>query len=544
MSRRMLETFLAVSLSVLALIFLLAVSFTRAETSSPQILVTLDEGSDEGPIISHSLVGHSNCLKCHADGFRGANTIPADHGNYSNEECQDCHEPAEIPVPLPAGSGLVPGVIPSPIVHPAAEGQNTCYDCHVDLDEKHTGISEEWEDSVHGKAGVGCADCHGGDPGTDEMNLSMSPEVGFIGVPTRKNIPDLCGGCHSDVERMRQYNLPTDQYVKYIDSVHGIKLKENGDTRVALCVDCHGTHDIKKASDPLAAVYPLNVPALCAGCHSDAALMEPYGIPTDQYDVYQTSIHGQGLLVEQDLRSPNCASCHGSHGAKPPDDEEVVNVCGKCHTATQNYYEESLHARIESNAPKCWTCHGTHDVTKPDESMFISPQPTDKPCGGCHLDEESFRTEKSRFERPEDRSCDTCHHEGSWIRTQVEALHSSLTEADQAYQEAEEKIQQASARGMIVTEAEGKLAEANTSLISARATLHTTKLPRVTELTGEAKASAASAEEIASDKLGENLFRRQAMIVAVAVIMFNIVVLAGYKRKLNRQLKSEEAADE
>jgi hypothetical protein len=540
----MLRINLALALSALLLLVLLAMTLMPAETSSPARSLSQDGDSDEGPLIPHYLVGHSNCLRCHEEGFGGANIMPADHGDYANEECQECHEPAEILMPLPDASDLAPGVIPTPLDHPAAEGDSTCFECHVALDDKHAGISEEWLESVHGEAGVGCEGCHGGDPNTDEMNQSMSPEVGFIGVPTRENTPATCGGCHSDVERMRQYNLPTDQYIKYMGSVHGTKLIENGDTKVALCIDCHGVHDIKKASDPSAAVYPLNVPELCASCHSDAKLMEPYGIPTNQFAEYQESTHGRRVLEGQDVRSPNCASCHGSHAAQPPDDEEVVNVCGKCHTATQGYYEESLHSRLEANSPKCWSCHGTHDVTTPDESLFISSRPTDKPCTGCHLDDGGLRADKVRFERPEDRLCDTCHHEGSWILTQVEALHTSLTEADQAYKEADETIQQAAARGMIVTEAEVKLAEAHTSLISARATVHTTKLPRVTALTDDAKASAVSAKEVAADKLGENLFRRQAMVVAVALIAVNIVILSGYKRKLNRQLKEEESTGE
>ena len=47
------------------------------------------------------------------------------------------------------------------------------------------------------------------------------------------------------------------------------------------------------------------------------------------------------------------------------------------------------------------------------------------------------------------------------------------------------------------------------------------------------------AKKVADDKLGENLFRRQAMVVAVALIAVNIVILYGYKRKLSRQLEEE-----
>ena len=210
----------------------------------------------------------------------------------------------------------------------------------------------------------------------------MSKDAGFIGKPDRAMTVGVCGTCHSDVEKMRQYQLPTDQLAKYQTSVHGQRLA-TGDTRVAICTDCHGVHDIKKASDPTAAVYPLNVPKLCSSCHSDATLMAPYGIPTDQFEIYQNSVHGKALLVNQDVRAPTCASCHGSHDAKPPGSSEVVGVCGKCHTATQALYEQSKHARLEVG-PKCWTCHGTHDVVKPDETRFFHPSPPDIDCTTCH----------------------------------------------------------------------------------------------------------------------------------------------------------------
>ncbi|NHZ71475.1 MAG: hypothetical protein GWP17_00080 [Aquificales bacterium] len=505
------------------------------------MLVAFVGAQTSAPPISHTLLGRSNCLVCHAEGFQGAAKNPDDHAEYTNEDCQDCHELGVIVIPTTGDANLASGTIPSPIAHPPSDGQNSCYDCHVLLDQKHADISVAWEESVHGQVGIGCADCHGGDPRTDEMNLSMLPEAGFLGVPTRAMVPNICGGCHSDVDRMRQYNLPTDQYVKYIDSVHGKKLQDEGDTKVALCTDCHGIHDIKKASDPTAAVYPLNVPELCAKCHADPTLMEPYGIPTNQFEVYKTSVHGKALLDNQDVRAPNCASCHGSHAAKPPTDSEVVNVCGKCHTATQGYYEESLHSRIGDNAPKCWTCHGTHDVFKPDESMFLHPAPIEEQhCGTCHLDNQAFRMDKSRFAAREDRRCDTCHHEGSMIMVQVQALRTALVGAADLFDEAEAAILAAKAQGMLVSEAEADLAEAHTSLIRARAVLHTTKLPAVNELTDDAKLSASSALEIATNRLNENLFRRRAMIIAIGAIGLNVVVLYNFKRQLYRQLDDED----
>ena len=195
------------------------------------------------------------------------------------------------------------------------------------------------------------------------------------------------------------------------------------DTRVAICIDCHGSHDIKKASDPTAKVYPLNVPTLCASCHADAATMEPYGIPTDQFAVYSKSVHGVALLENSDTRAPSCASCHGSHDAKPPRDTEVVEVCGKCHTATQELYMQSRHAELATAAPKCWTCHGTHDVAQPSEALFFHPETPDYQCTTCHdLQTRQLRIELDQFANEADRRCDTCHHPESDIYAQIKAI--------------------------------------------------------------------------------------------------------------------------
>ncbi len=465
------------------------------------------------PPIPHTLVGREHCLACHAKGVGGAPIIPPDHEGRTNDICQGCHKPGEAVTPTPtapAGPAPTPVALPTLIIHPPAGERDSCVECHLSLGGIQTEITVAWQESVHAGVKVSCADCHGGDPRTDNINEAMSPAAGYIGVPTREDIPGVCGGCHSDVERMRQYRLPTDQYIQYLDSVHGQRLKEAGDPNVATCVDCHGTHDVKEASDPSSDVYPPNVPDMCARCHAHQALMEPYGIPTNQYDLFKESVHGQALLVKQDLRAPNCATCHGKHGAAPPGFTEVAHVCGSCHTATEDYYERSRHAKIGEAGPKCITCHGYHDVTKPDETLFVGP---------------------------EERHCGSCHAPGSTIGTQVMALQNTIVGAAQLYQEAEETIRQAASLGMIVSAEEAKLAEAHTNLTTARAAQHTTQLPVVAELTDAAKAAAQAAQEGAAQKIAETIFRRRAMVVAVAAIGVTIGALYSIKRELDRQLE-------
>ncbi len=439
-------------------------------------------------------------------------------------------EPQGSPIPAPPA--------PTPIAHPAADGANSCADCHGRVNETGARITEAWAASVHGTGGVGCADCHGGDPTSDTMRLSMSPDAAFIGTPSRAQTVGVCGGCHSDVDRMRVYKLPTDQFAKYWSSVHGQRLAAANDTRVAICIDCHGSHDVRKASDPTAAVYPPNVPELCASCHADPDRMEPYGIPTDQFEIYRESVHGRALLGNLDVRAPSCASCHGSHDAKPPRSTEVVEVCGTCHTATQELYLQSRHAELEQVAPKCWTCHGTHDVSEPGIQLFLHEEGAEYTCVTCHDPARpgTLRIELERFEDPADRRCDTCHHPRSQIYAQVDGIREALSTAQASHDDAQRRIDEAARLGMMTDDAEMELSQSRTSLIQAQAAVHTTSLTAVAVHTDEAKARARSAGDIAQATLDESGFRRQAMIMVLAVILVNVGVLFAWKRRLDRRL--------
>jgi Cytochrome c3 len=441
--------------------------------------------------------------------------------------------------PTPTPAPLAPGpAAPSPIVHPNGNGKNSCYDCHAAVNDKQAAIAAQYKSSAHAAAGVTCADCHGGDPGSDQITVAMDPKNGFIGVPDRSATVGICGSCHANPERMKGTGLATDQYAKYWTSVHGQRLLVQHDTQVAICTDCHGVHDIKKTSDASAKTFPLNVPELCSSCHSDKTKMAPYGIPTDQYDIYAKSVHGVALLQNKDTRAPNCASCHGSHDAKPPTSATVVQVCGTCHTATQTLYEQSLHSQLPSAAPQCWTCHGTHDVQQPSADIFFHPTTPNYTCATCHdLTTHKLRIQLGSFANIADRRCDTCHHPDSQIYSQIQGISNAVRGAETAYDHASAQLQQAAALGMITADAELSLAGAKTSLIQAEAAVHTTKLSLVAQLSADAKKKSEEAMAMATAKVDESFFRRQAMVIVLALILASVLFLALTKRHLDRELE-------
>ena len=445
----------------------------------------------------------------------------------------------ETPAPIDEGPLATAPPLPSLVVHPDGADANGCYDCHSAVNDEQATIAAEWKTSAHGQAAVTCADCHGGDPGTDQITRAMDPANGYIGAPGRMETVGLCGSCHANVEKMRASGLPTDQYAKYWSSVHGQRLVTADDTRVAVCTDCHGVHDIKKVSDPTSKTFALNIPELCSSCHADARRMEPYGIPTDQFEIYSASVHGVALLENKDIRAPSCASCHGSHDAKPPTSTNVVEVCGKCHTATQDLYQQSRHSELKAAAPKCWTCHGTHDVSQPSSALFFHPTTPDYNCATCHdLTTHTLRLELSRFENAADRRCDTCHHPDSQIYTQIEGISGAVVSAETAYEAADLKIQEAARLGMITAKADVALVGAKTSLIQAQAAVHTTKLTQVAELSADAKTKAEDAMKLATAKVDESIFRREAMVIVLAFIVLGIVFLVITKRRLDRELEN------
>ena len=131
---------------------------------------------------------------------------------------------------------------------------------------------------------------------------------------------------------MRTFNpsLRVDQLSQYWTSKHGQLLK-TGDTKAAVCTDCHGVHGIQSVKFPKSPTFPWNIPQTCGRCHADPNLMKDYQIPTNQLEQYKGSVHAQALFDKKDLSAPACNDCHGNHGAVPPEVQSIASVCRQCH---------------------------------------------------------------------------------------------------------------------------------------------------------------------------------------------------------------------
>ena len=392
---------------------------------------------------------------------------------------------------------------------------DTCVSCHTELDDDElTTPVRLMADDVHSRQGLSCADCHGGDPSSDDEDESMYDNEGFTNLEHKKKILLTCGKCHSDAQYMRQYSpsLRVDQLDLYHTSVHGQRLLEKGDTNVAACTDCHGAHGILPSSDPRSPVYAANVPQTCSRCHSDADYMQDYDIPTDQYDKYSKSVHGRPLIENGDLSAPACNDCHGNHGATPPGISSLANVCGQCHAINNELVSQSPHqlAFEKLDLPACEVCHSYHDIATPTDAL-VGPEPP-AVCAECHRSDKLPKGWEAAGQ----------------FRATLDSLTGQMEIAQQLSLLAERK-------GMEVGEIKFDLNETNSKLIQTRSTLHSFNLEKVAEIAHEGMELAVKVQQDSQAALDEFEFRRKGLGLSLVVIVILGVALFIKIRSLDEQ---------
>ncbi len=254
--------------------------------SGEQLYVTLDADAFAASAHGQAEVG---CVKCHSD----ITTYPHPPLESENlrqvpdefsQTCIECHE---------TQTTLQRDSIHARLRAEGNENAATCADCHnphyheqvlprsqivTTCARCHSGIAQDYRSSVHGMALAEsnsrdvpiCIDCHGvhtiSDPRSTEF-LNKSPQ--------------LCAKCHADPEKMAPYDLNTNVLSTYVADFHGTTTtlfeQQTPDQapNTALCIDCHGVHDIRAADDPQSAVIKENLLATCQKCHPTASANFP-----------------------------------------------------------------------------------------------------------------------------------------------------------------------------------------------------------------------------------------------------------------------------
>jgi predicted CXXCH cytochrome family protein len=381
---------------------------------------------------------------------------------------------------------------------------DNCLDCHSGWEEAVDAPSKLIQRDVHFKVGLGCSDCHGGNPNLDDMD-DVRKSKGYKGVPDVKEIPQFCSSCHSDPTYMVKHNpsLATDQLEKYKTSIHGKRLFEKGDVKVANCVSCHSVHDIQSPEIPTSTVNVQNIPGTCAKCHAKADYMKEYGIPTDQYDGYIKSVHGQALLVKKETGAPACNSCHGNHGATPPGVNSLSAVCGLCHALIADNFAKSPHKAAFDAAgyPECETCHSNHNIEQPE--LFWVGTSDSSLCIRCHAADDGNR--------------------GFAVAA---AMYNMMSKMNEIYGKALSEIDEADRKGMMVTDERFTLNEVKQAIIQTATEFHAldTIVVAGTALTGIA--SSEKIYEAGQAKIDDYYFRRKGL--GIATLLITILAFALY----------------
>lgn len=205
-----------------------------------------------------SLAMAENCRRCHFDKYtktlEGIHFKVLSQGNSKAPLCTDCH-----------GTHAIASARKDKLAN-----AKRCQQCHQD-------IYAIYAKSVHGAALIRegiedvpiCSDCH-------KAHDNAGPHTADF----RISVPQICAGCHAKKEIMQKYGLSTRVVDTYLQDFHGITMKfykQFGTTekQIAVCIDCHGVHDITSVKGANAAIIKANLVKRCQKCHPGATSSFP-----------------------------------------------------------------------------------------------------------------------------------------------------------------------------------------------------------------------------------------------------------------------------
>ncbi len=275
-----------------------------------------------------------------------------------------------------------------------------CVSCH---ELESPGIVDQWKESGHARAGIGCYDCHEAGKGEPDAFAHEGSRIATIVTPRD------CARCHEteDAEFERSHHAKAGNILASLDnflaetvegsrtpfnphsptpgkvtaaSVNGMASAQSG------CLQCHGSKVALKALDGGA----ITVDDLKPG---------PDGLPTQAEAVARIARNSEGRPTLSAESWPNtgigrlnldgslgsCSACHSRHDFSPRRARQPEN-CGKCHLGPDHpqkeIYEESKHGvafrdlkdkmnldaeswvlgKDYSQAPTCASCHMSANI--------------------------------------------------------------------------------------------------------------------------------------------------------------------------------------
>ncbi|MBI3005508.1 MAG: cytochrome b/b6 domain-containing protein [Ignavibacteriales bacterium] len=322
-----------------------------------------------------------NCLTCHRDApakhqFHPQMVRASGRDGSSDISCKQCHGTHDVVSPKVATSKF--------------HALNTIESCGA----CHSTEKEHFACSAHGQAvaakaasAPNCLTCHSQQivyaRGRDSVDVKIAQEK-------------KCLSCHLDNPHVRARTSPSAGFIAaYEKSIHGSALLK-GNVKAANCVNCHGSHEMRKGLDPASSVNKAHIPETCSTCHGEIA--REYG----------GSVHGKA--VSRGVKdAPVCTDCHGEHNILSPSDPRSPTaplnvsgqVCAPCHGSvklTEKFgiagdrfetFSDSYHGLAVKagsvEVANCASCHGAHNI-KPssDTTSSVNKNRLAETCGKCH----------------------------------------------------------------------------------------------------------------------------------------------------------------
>jgi len=300
--------------------------------------------------------GVSACLDCHTNDTAHRLTTLIQAGMFAvqrpeNSYCLACHSQPDLTMTLANGEQLALTVDPDAYNHSVH------------------GLDNSWQP-------LNCTDCH--------QNY-LYPHEPVTAVSRREYSLEkyqVCAACHEQ------------NYSHTLDSVHGLALVE-GNLEAAMCTDCHSPHDMPDPNEPRS-----RIAYTCEQCHSQV------------FAEYAVSVHGEGLLNEDNPDVPSCTDCHGVHTIVDPTTTVArlssPQMCAQCHAdpemmgrydislevfdtyvadfhgTTVTLFEYQDDPDLQINVALCSDCHGVHAIMRADDPHAGISENLLVTCQECH----------------------------------------------------------------------------------------------------------------------------------------------------------------
>jgi predicted CXXCH cytochrome family protein len=215
------------------------------------------------------------------------------------------------------------------------------------------------------------------------------------------------------------------------------------------------------------------------------------------------------LAKRGDLSAPSCASCHGNHGATPPQVSSVAAVCGTCHALFEDLYNKSPHQPVfaQMAVGGCMVCHGNHAIVTPSDAMLAGPASV----------------------------CSQCHEQDSAGRAAASEMGRNIASLDAALKRSDEILGIARRSGMEVSEVLMRQQQGKEALVKARVAVHAFHIASVNKPVSEGLAIASDTYHAGEAALRERRFRRLGLAISLLTIVVTMIGLGLKIRSIESQ---------